>query len=54
MFIMLLLRNFQQSKLIMKKSVSVISKIISVNADFRIFVNASHSIFLKKKTLKLE
>ena len=33
----------------MKKSVSMISKIININADFRIFVNVSHSIFLKKK-----
>ena len=31
-----------------KEIVYVICEIININADFRIFVNASHSVFLKK------
>ena len=38
----------EQINLIAKKVVSAICEIININADFRIFVNASHSIFLKK------
>ena len=34
--------------LMRKKSISTIFKIMNINVDFRIFVNASHSIFLKK------
>ena len=34
----------KQINLIRKKSVSVICKAININVDFRIFVNASHSL----------
>ena len=38
----------KQLNLIRQKSVSVICKITDINVDFRIFVNDSHSVFLKK------
>ena len=38
----------RQSKLIRKKSVFEVCEIININVDFRIFVNASHTVFLKK------
>ena len=38
--------SFKQINLITKKSMSVICEIMNKNADFRIFVNASHSVFL--------
>ena len=47
----------KQINLITKKSVSAICEIMNTNVDFRIFVNTSHSVFLKKKTktpIKLE
>ena len=37
-----------QITLIGKKSVSAIFEIININIDFRIFVNASHSLFSEK------
>ena len=41
----------KQINLITKKKVFTKFEIMNINADFKIFVNASHSIFLKK-TLK--
>ena len=38
----------KQIDLITKKSVCVICKIMNINADSRIFMNAGHSLFLKK------
>ena len=38
----------KQINLIWKKSVSVICKIMNIIVDFRIFLNASRSVFLKK------
>ena len=38
----------QPINLITKRSVSAICKILNINTDFRIFVNASHSVFWKK------
>ena len=40
----------KQINFITKKRVSTIYEIISINADFRVFVNASHTVFLKKST----
>ena len=31
------------------ESMSTICKVMNIHADFRIFVNASHSMFLKKR-----
>ena len=39
-----------QINLITKKSVSAIFEIMNINVDFTIFVNANHSVFLKKHT----
>ena len=33
-----------------ERSVSAICKTMNINVDFRIFVKAIHSVFLKKKT----
>ena len=33
---------------------STISKIMNIHADFRIFVNANHSVFLKKNKTKIQ
>ena len=38
----------EQINLIRKKSMSTISTIMNINANFMIFANASHSLFLKK------
>ena len=38
----------KQVNLISKKSVPAICEIVNIKVDFRIFVNASHSVFLKK------
>ena len=40
----------KQINFITKKKVSSICEIISINTDFRVFVNASHTVFLKKNT----
>ena len=38
----------KQINSIAKKTVSAVCEIIKINADFRIFVNASYNVFLKK------
>ena len=38
----------------MKKSLSAIFKIMNINVDFKIFMNASHSVFLKKHQNKIK
>ena len=38
----------KQINVITKKSRSAICEIMNINAIFRIFLNASHSVFLKK------
>ena len=42
----------KQINLIRKKRVSAICKMININEDFRIFMNASHIVFLNTKTQK--
>ena len=44
----------KQVNLISKKSVSAIWEIMNINVDFRIFVNATHSIFLKKNITQVK
>ena len=39
----------KQIHLVIKKSMCAICKRMNINVDFRIFVNVSHSAFLKKK-----
>ena len=46
--VILLKFSTKQINLITKKSVPTIWEIMNINVDFRIFVNASHSVFLKK------
>ena len=38
----------------MKKTVYTICEITNINVDFRIFVNAGYSVFLKKKNTKTQ
>ena len=38
----------------MKKSLSAIFKIMNINVDFKIFMNASHSVLLKKHQNKIK
>ena len=40
--------SVKQIDSIRKKNVSAICEIMNMNVDFRIFVSASHSVFLKK------
>ena len=48
-FAIVLKFSVKQSNLIRKKSESVVSEIMNINVDFRIFVKVSHSLLLEKQ-----